>query len=114
MIEAFRRFQTPLNITIEIATIETVKKFVGMNLGIGFVPLMCVQEEVARGELVVVPVEGFSFERSLWVVRRRTDAHSHAAQAFLQVLGSHSEKLQAGNQAYARSGNARPVSDSIN
>jgi DNA-binding transcriptional LysR family regulator len=114
VIEAFRRFQTPLNITIEIATIETVKKFVGMNLGIGFVPLMCVQDEVARGELAVVPVEGFSFERSLWVVRRRTDAHSHAAQAFLQVLGSHSEKLQAGHEAYAGNGNSRPVSDAIN
>jgi hypothetical protein len=29
--------------------------------------------------------------------------HTHMrAQAFLQVLGSHSDKLQAGHQAYAR------------
>ncbi|HWC77189.1 MAG TPA: LysR family transcriptional regulator [Blastocatellia bacterium] len=114
VIEAFRRFQTPLNITIEIATIETVKKFVGMNLGVGFVPLMCVQEEIARGELAAVAVEGFRHERSLWVVRRRTDAHSHAAQAFLQVLGSHTEKLQAAHQAYSQRGTTRPVSDAIN
>ena len=89
----FRRFQTPLNITTEIATIETIKKFVAMNLGVAFVPRMCVQEEATRGELIVVPVEGFRHERTLWVVRRRTDAHSHAAQAFLAVINSLSESL---------------------
>jgi DNA-binding transcriptional LysR family regulator len=93
VIEAFRRFQTPLNITIEIATIETVKRFVAMNLGLAFVPQMCVQEEVERGELLVVPVEGFRYERTLWAVRRRTDAHSHAAQAFMQVINAMAERL---------------------
>ncbi len=93
VVEAFRRFQTPLNITIEIATIETIKRFVMRGLGLAFVPLMCVQEEVERGELHVLPVDGFRYERSLWVVRRRTDAHSHAAKAFIEVAGSMAEKL---------------------
>jgi len=93
VIETFRRFQTPLNITIEITTIETIKRFVAMNLGVAFVPLMCVREECERGELVVVPTEGFRHERTLWAVRRRTDAHSHAAQAFMQVVESISAKL---------------------
>lgn len=93
VVEAFRRFQTPFNVTIEIATVETIKKFVVMGLGLAFVPLMCVQEEIARGDLVVVPVEGFRHERRLWAVRRRTDAHSHAAQAFIRVISSLSEKL---------------------
>jgi DNA-binding transcriptional LysR family regulator len=99
VIEAFRRFQTPLNIGIEIATIETIKRFVSMRLGLAFVPLMCVQEEVARGELAVIPVDGFRHERQLWVVRRRTDAHSHAADAFMTVINSLSpEMLRAGTQ----------------
>jgi DNA-binding transcriptional LysR family regulator len=93
VIDAFRRFQTPLNITTEIATIETIKKFVVMNLGVAFVPRMCVQEEVSRGQLIAVPVEGFRHERTLWVVRRRTDAHSHAAQAFLTVIDMLAEAL---------------------
>ena len=93
VIDVFRRFQTPLNITTEIATIETIKKFVAMNLGVAFVPRMCVQEEAARGELIVVPVEGFRHQRTLWVVRRRTDAHSHAARAFLAVINSLAESL---------------------
>jgi DNA-binding transcriptional LysR family regulator len=93
VIETFRRFQTPLNISIEIATIETIKKFIEMNLGVAFVPQMCVQEEAEAGKLVIVPVEGFRFERTLWVVRRRTDSHSHAAEAFMSVINSMAEKL---------------------
>ncbi|MCI0488421.1 MAG: LysR family transcriptional regulator [Blastocatellia bacterium] len=92
VVDVFRRFQTPLNITIEIDTIESIKKFVAMNLGLGFVPRMCVQEEVSRGALVVVPVDGFSHERTLWVVRRRTDAHSHATKAFMQIIEQLAEK----------------------
>lgn len=96
VIDAFRRFQTPLNVTIEIATIETIKRFVAMDLGLAFVPLMCVQDEVTRRELIVVPVEGFRHERRLWAVRRRTDAHSHAAQAFMGLVTSMSDKLLRG------------------
>jgi DNA-binding transcriptional LysR family regulator len=88
VIETFRKRETPLNITIEIATIETIKKFVAMNLGLAFVPLMCVQEEVARKELVVIPVEDFNHDRTLWLVRRRGDAQSHAAKAFLNLATS--------------------------
>jgi len=86
VLEAFERFQTPCNITIEIGTIETIKKFVAMNLGAGFVPRMCVREELARGELVSVPVDGFRYQRALWLVRRNTDAHHHAAQAFMNLV----------------------------
>ena len=93
VIEAFRRFQTLLNITIEIDTIESIKKFVAMNLGLGFVPRMCVQEEVSHGALMVVPVDGFNHERTLWVVRRRTDAHSHATRAFMQVIEQFAGKI---------------------
>lgn len=98
VIEAFRLFKTPLNITIEIATIETIKRFVARNLGLAFVPLMCVQEELERGDLVVVGVEGFRYERTLWVVHRRTDAHSHAAKAFMRVLGSLIEGAESQNR----------------
>ena len=88
VIGTFRDRGTPLNITIEIATIETIKKFVAMNLGLAFVPLMCVQEEVTRKELVVIPVEDFHHERSLWLVRRRGDGQSHAARAFIELAST--------------------------
>lgn len=114
VIETFRRFQTPLNITIEITTIETIKRFVAMNLGVAFVPLMCVREECERGDLVIVPIEGFRHERTLWAVRRRTDAHSHASQAFMRVIDSIGKKL-LGGQPSAPSGSAdKPIADVVN
>jgi len=113
VIEAFRRFQTPLNITIEIATIETVKRFVAMNMGLAFVPQMCVQEEVERGELLVIPVEGFRYERTLWAVRRRTDAHSHAAQAFMEVINAMAEKMLR-PQPSPSLNSEKPISETVN
>jgi DNA-binding transcriptional LysR family regulator len=114
VIETFRRFQTPLNITIEITTIETIKRFVAMNLGVAFVPLMCVREECERGELVVVPIEGFRHERTLWAVRRRTDAHSHAVQAFMRVIEPISEKLLRGQQSDMIRNAGKPISGAVN
>src|SRR6185503_20094468 len=45
VIEAFARQHTPLNITLELATIETIKRFVQKRVGLAFVPRMCVREE---------------------------------------------------------------------
>jgi DNA-binding transcriptional LysR family regulator len=114
VIEAFRRFQTPLNISIEIATIETIKRFVIMNLGVAFVPLMCVREELESGELVTVPVDGFKYQRTLWAVRRRTDAHSHAAVAFMGVVSTLADQLLRGAPASPPNCVEKPISESVN
>ena len=66
---------------------------VAANVGVGFVPLTCAREEVERHELIIIPVEDFRHERTLWAVRRRTTAHSRAAQAFLQVIVDVAKKL---------------------
>ncbi|MGH9822991.1 MAG: LysR family transcriptional regulator substrate-binding protein, partial [Blastocatellia bacterium] len=84
--EAFWQRGVSYNVSIEIATIESIKKFVAIGLGIAFVPHMCVREEVAKRELVVVNVEGFNYERTLWLVRRRSEPHNHAAQAFMSMI----------------------------
>jgi DNA-binding transcriptional LysR family regulator len=91
VIEAFRHFQTPLHIVMEISTIETIKRLVAMGLGIGFVPLMCVQEELKRHEVVHVPVDGFSYERTLWMLRRRGRTHTFAAQEFASQVGNRNQ-----------------------
>lgn len=85
VIETFRQFGTPLNISMEISSLETIKRLVAMGLGIGFVPLMCVEEETARGEIARVKVDGFGHERTLWVIRRRGHQHSHASQEFMKI-----------------------------
>jgi DNA-binding transcriptional LysR family regulator len=88
VIEAFRTSNTPLNIVMEVAMIETIKKLISMDLGIGFIPRMCVQDELRRGELACVAFEGFQYQRTLWLARRRTNSHSHAANAFWKMAFS--------------------------
>jgi DNA-binding transcriptional LysR family regulator len=92
VIETFARQHTPLNITIELATIETIKRFVQKRVGLAFVPRMCVREELARGVLVSVPVRGLTHNRTLWAAHRRGTQLSPAGAAFLKLLRKHTEK----------------------
>jgi len=94
VIEVFRSHQTPLNVQVKSATIETVKQMVANDVGVGFVPLMCVEQEVARQELIVVPIEDLHVERSLWLAWPSSDVHSHAALAFMKVVESVTKTLQ--------------------
>ena len=94
VVQAFHDHHTPLNLQVKSATIETIKQMVASEVGVGFVPRMCVDREVARRELVIVPMQGLQLERTLWVVRPRSDAHSQAALAFTRVVNSMAEKLE--------------------
>ena len=89
VIEVFAQHHTPLNITLELATVETIKRFVQLKIGLAFVPRMCVREELERGTLATVPVRGLSYQRTLWATHRRQMTASHAAAAFLTVLHQH-------------------------
>jgi DNA-binding transcriptional LysR family regulator len=86
VMETFAAHHTPLNITLELATVETIKRFVQLKIGVAFVPRMCVEEEIERGTLVSVPVVDLSYVRTLWVTRRNGVELSPAAAAFLEIL----------------------------
>ncbi len=85
VLEAFRKHRTPLNMEVELPTIEAIKRFVAMGNGVALVPTICVEAEVKRGELVHVPVKELRFERKLRIVYRRSSVLSHAARAFLKI-----------------------------
>ena len=93
VVEVFAEHHTPLNITLELATVETIKRFVQLNVGLAFVPHMCVREELERGTLATVPVKGLTYARTLWATHRRQATHSHAAAAFLAVLRQHAKSV---------------------
>ena len=73
---------------VELPTLEAIKKFVALGNGVALVPGICVQDEVARGELVRIPVRELRIERRLRLVYRKNASLSHAARAFLQVAES--------------------------
>lgn len=89
VVEVFAQHHTPLNITLELATVETIKRFVQLKVGLAFVPRMCVSEELERGTLASVPVRGLTYHRNIWAMHRRHTTFSHAASAFLEALRKH-------------------------
>ncbi|HEU5337277.1 MAG TPA: LysR family transcriptional regulator [Terriglobales bacterium] len=94
VLQAFARHKTPLHMYVEMPTIESIKKFVAMGNGVALVPGLAVKDEIARGELVRVPVSELTFERRLRIVYRRNASLSHAAQAFLKVVEALSNTRQ--------------------
>jgi DNA-binding transcriptional LysR family regulator len=88
VVAAFERHKTPLNMGVELPSLEAVKRFVAMGNGVALVPGLTVERELARGELVRVPVEALRFERHLRLVHRKRANLSHAAIAFLKVVRS--------------------------
>jgi DNA-binding transcriptional LysR family regulator len=86
VIEAFQRHRTPLNMEIELPTIEAIKRFVAMGNGVALVPHLTVARELEIGDLVSVKVDELDVRRVLRLAHRRRAALSYAAKAFLQTL----------------------------
>jgi DNA-binding transcriptional LysR family regulator len=85
VIEAFRRYKTPLHMDVELPTLQAITRFVAMGNGVALVPEISVQSELARGELVRVRVRELQLHRKLRLVYRKEANLSHAGRAFLQV-----------------------------
>ncbi len=85
VIQAFKRYKTPLHMDIELPTLQAIKRFVAMGNGVAFVPEISVENEIARGELVRIPVRELRLQRKLRLVYRKEASLSHAARAFLKV-----------------------------
>ena len=86
VIETFQRYRTPLNMGIELPTIEAIKRFVAMGNGVALVPNLTVARELETGELVAVSVSELEMRRVLRLVHRRLGTLSYAAKAFLQTV----------------------------
>src|SRR6185437_10855373 len=86
VIEAFQRYRTPLNMGIELPTIEAIKRFVAMGNGVALVPHLAVARELETGDLVRVFVDELDIRRVLRLVHRRQATLSYAGKAFLQTL----------------------------
>lgn len=86
VVQAFQRHKTPLNMAVELPSLEAIKRFVAMGNGVALLPGLTVRPEIERGELVRLRVPELSFERRLRVVHRRHANLSHASLAFLKVV----------------------------
>ena len=86
VIETFQRYRTPLNMAIELPTIEAIKRFVAMGNGVALVPHLTVARELESGDLARVAVDELEIRRVLRLVHRRQTTLSYAARAFLRTV----------------------------
>jgi DNA-binding transcriptional LysR family regulator len=86
VLREFQRRKVPLNMPVEMPTIETIRKMVQNNEGVAFLPRMCVEQEIEQGLLCEVQVKELHVERKIRLVYPTRRALSHAARAFLEVV----------------------------
>lgn len=85
VIEAFEKHETPLNISVELPSLEAIKRLVKMEAGVALVPKITAQAELDNGTLVGLSVRELKLERRLHLIYKRNSVLSHAAKVFLQV-----------------------------
>jgi len=86
VIELFARHRTALDMPMEMPTIESIKRFVQMGMGVAIVPRMCVAWEIEHGWMKEVHVKQLSIPRHLYIISRRGARLPHTAAEFMQVL----------------------------
>jgi len=86
VIQLFEKHRVPLHRDIEMPTIESIKRFVQMGMGVAIVPRMCVRWEVERKLLAEVRIRQLRMPRSLYLVSRRGARFSHAAAGLMKLL----------------------------
>jgi DNA-binding transcriptional LysR family regulator len=85
VLQTFQKYKTPLHMGLELPTLQAIKQFVAMGNGVAFMPEISVEAELARGELVRIPVRELRVQRKLRLIYRKEAGLSHAGRAFLKV-----------------------------
>jgi len=86
VLREFQRHRVPLNMDVEMPTVETIRRMVQRNEGVAFLPKMCVEPEIDAGLLREVRVKELNVERKIRLVYPARRALSHAAKAFLELV----------------------------
>ncbi len=87
VLREFHTHKVPLRMDVEMPTIETIRKLVQKNMGVAFLPRMCVEQEIEQKTLCEVRVKELHVERKIRLLYPTRRALSHAARAFLEVVG---------------------------
>jgi len=91
VLREFQRHKVPLNMEVEMPTVETIRRMVEDNQGVAFLPRMCVENDLAQRKLCEVRVKELHVERKIRLVYPSRRALCHAARAFLEVVKSRVE-----------------------
>jgi DNA-binding transcriptional LysR family regulator len=86
VIQMFARHRVPLHMDVELPTIESIKRCVEMKKGVAIVPRMCVEREIARGDLRELRIRQMRITRKLYLVYRQDRPLKAAAQELVEMV----------------------------
>jgi DNA-binding transcriptional LysR family regulator len=99
VVKTFEKQRTPLNISMEMPTLEAIKRLVEKGLGVALIPRLAAQTEIARKQLAGLAVKEMRLERRVHLIYRKGATLSHAAKAFLTVArGPHDHTTSKATQ----------------
>jgi DNA-binding transcriptional LysR family regulator len=83
----------PFNASIEATSLEAIKKFVAVGLGIGIVPSLAIRDDSRQDDLVVVRIDGAGDEHGMYSVSRVADANRIEIRVARRIIDSAAEKF---------------------
>ena len=86
--ETFHQIHLDLQIAMSLGSVEVIKRFVEIGMGIALVPKVAVAEEKVAGRLRVISVTGLA-SRATGLIMHCGRRRSLAAQAFIAMLREH-------------------------
>src|ERR1700691_1751282 len=81
----FRPFRSHLRITMELASVGMIKRFVAAGLGVSLISEGFAQDEVRAGQVRLIPVSDMEVWRELGLVYRRDRTLPRSASAFVAM-----------------------------
>ncbi len=85
---AFRQADVPIQVAMNLSSVEIINRFVEIDLGVSIVPYIAVTEEVKAGRLAAIPIRDLP-TREIGLIERKSKRRSTAVTAFLQLLRDH-------------------------
>jgi DNA-binding transcriptional LysR family regulator len=75
-----------VELAMEFDNIETIKRAIEIDLGVGLLPRFTAEGEVQAGTLVAVPIRGVDLRRPVGIIQRRGKELGQTARRFIQLL----------------------------
>jgi DNA-binding transcriptional LysR family regulator len=84
--DLLRPHKKSIQVSMELASVEIIKKYVAAGIGISLLPEAFARAEVAAGTLKLVSVQGTKLFRELGLAYRRASDLSVPAKTFMQIV----------------------------
>ncbi|HEX6466164.1 MAG TPA: LysR family transcriptional regulator [Terriglobales bacterium] len=83
--KSLRPYREHLNITMELTSVVMIKRFVAAGFGVSLLSSSFARENVRRGEVKLLQVEGLDLWRELGLVYRKDRSLPRVASAFVEM-----------------------------